>query len=230
MTQIPIKIEREWIWQKKQIEPEKEIPKIEPQKPVQKNKIKAWLFLIIGIFLTGAIISVFFFFQKTNGLEKILPKDPAAVIVFEKDRIKNIFLNLEQNGWLWSPFEDLKKTGSDFLTRNQIDFQKTFEAFEGKMALGLFKDASDNLEWLAVAEIRIGSNDFERQLTEIKRNLKQNFNLFSETYRQTEIWQIENLSGQNPPIFFAKTKNYFLAGTNQEIIKQAIDRILKIKR
>lgn len=228
MTQIPIKIEKDRIWQKKEKEEEKEINETKTKKPVQKKNF--WLILILIAALAGAAVSIFFLFQKTQGLGKILPQEASAVVSFKKSEMKNIFLNLEEKNWLWPPLKDLKTAGLDFLTKNQIDFQKTFESFEENMVLGLFKNDLNDLGWLAAGEIKISSGDFERGLTEIKRNLQQNFNLFSETYRQTEIWQVKNLSGQYPPIFFAEAKNYFLVSSNQEMVKQSIDRVLKMEK
>lgn len=231
MTQIPIKIEKDRIWQKeekKEKEEEKEINETKMKKPTQKKNI--WFILVLLVAFAGAIALTFFLFQKTRGLEKILPPKASAVISFKKGEMENIFLNLEEKNWLWPPLKDLKTAGLDFLTKNQIDFQKTSGSLEENMILGLFKNDLNDLGWLAAGKIKIGSGDFERRLTEIKRNLQQNFNLFSEAYRQTEIWQIKNLSGQYPPIFFAEAKDYFLVSSSQETIKQSIDRVLKMKK
>ncbi len=225
MIQIPIKIEKNEFAPKNT--PPKETPAPELKKPASKKKI--WLISLLIIVLAAAAVLSFLIFQRTKGLEKILPQNSAAVISFNKTETEKIFLYLEEKNWLWPPLGDLKKTGQNFLTENQIDLQKVSESFNEKMVLGLLENDPNNFGWLAAAQIKIGSSDFERGLAEIKKNLDRKFNIFSEAYRQTEIWQIKTLSGQNPPIFYASLKNYFLVASNQDITERAIDRILKIK-
>jgi len=117
---------------------------------------------------------------------------------------------------------------SDFMAKNNLDMVEIGSLFEDKMALILLPtESSGKPQWLYLAVIKKSPAEVSPIIDDAEKNLKQNYNLISDVYRQIEITQIKPLDEDSIGVFFAQPGNLFILSNDNQTIKNTIDKALK---
>lgn len=226
MNTVQVKIKKDT----EEVTPQKTSQPVSLSIPAKNRKIwKKICWLIFLFFLIETVYLGFTFWKKSASLEKLLPQNAALTVSLNQTEVKSLISNLQAKNYLWPALGEAAKNINQFLKENNLDLARAPEIFGNQITLSLLANAPDSFEWLTLTTIRISPGELERDLTSVQKNLKNNFNIVSESYRQTEIVQIKNLINSSRNIFYSQIKNYFLAGSSQEIIEKTIDQVLKLK-
>jgi hypothetical protein len=199
--------------------------KISQLKP--KRGLFFWL-LIVFAFIEAGGIAYLFLTNVTPPFYYLIPQDSASTIYFSQSSINSLTKSLKDSHFDWAPFNITEKGFSDFLTRNNLNLTDINSILEDKMVLILLPASQQGgLRWLFLANIKKSLPDVLTVTEKTKKNLKQNFNLTSEMYRQIEIIEIKNFNQNSNGIYFALPNNLLILSNNITALKNTIDRSVK---
>lgn len=196
-------------------------------RPAKKACFYVWLLVLLAL-IEGGII-VFSFLTKTPvPYQSLIPADSISVIYFNQSYLADLAKSLKGNQYGWPPLSSFSQDLEQFFKQANLSTNDLQPLFEAQMALILLAGANDNpLQWLLIATKKIEESEFEFFLDKAQKNLKQNFDLRADVYRQTTITIVKSLNQSYKNLYFAHLKNLFLLSNNADIIKSTIDKALK---
>ena len=199
-------------------------------RPTQKTPDKKrWLILLLMIIvLAEASWLAFLLFIKTAPpYQSLIPKNTVSFTYFNQSQLKELTSSLKNQNYQWPFSTDAPEILGQFLSKNGLNLDAISSLFKNQIALIILDDNQPPLKWLVIAEKNAQDQEFTGQLNQAEKNLKQNFNLSSDSYRQIKISQIKRLD-QNPNSFYyVQISDYFLLSNHLDTLKSTIDKIIR---
>lgn len=192
-------------------------------RPARRIRFYVWLLLLLVLVESGMI--VFFFLTKTAApYQSLMPTESVSVIYFNQSSLANLIESQSD----WPPLAYFKQIIEGFSDKAGLKIVELQPLFMEKMVLVLLPEPDKaSPQWLLLATQKITDAEFEANLEKAQKNLKQNFNLISEVYRQNTIITIKPLNQDYNNLYFTRLKNLFLLSNDVQTIKNTIDKALK---
>lgn len=201
-----------------------------PEKtPKPITRYLRWLLwaLIAVVIGEGVALISFFIIKPSLPFNNLMPPKTALVAYFDQSALKEIVVALVKNQYSWPPFNWTQETTKNFLAKNQLSSLDTILGlFDNKMALVMLPRVAPRPAWLIFTTQQASRNDFDALLKQTTQQLKQNFDLTDEDYRQTTITKIKELNQSQANLFYVRVQNYFLISSDLNALKETIDRII----
>jgi len=169
---------------------------------------------------------IFLFPKPTSPYQDLVPVDARGVFYFNQERLSASLKAMAESGYAWPPFVWLKDNWQKLSANNKLEIKQIAPLFEPQMALVWLPSSNGRLDWLLLVSKKVSDSVFESVLSQTEKELKQNYNPISEIYRQITITEIKSLSQNQPSIFYAQIKNYFLMTNDSDSLKGTIDKII----
>lgn len=187
-----------------------------------------WLLLVIVMVEAGAI-TFLYFINTTPPFYSLLPSNPTITAYFNQSSLNSLLQTLKNSQTtVWLPFASANQSLSAFLAKNNINAAEISSILEDRMSLALLTPSTgDKPIWLFFATVKNSPDEVASIIKKAERDLKQNFNLVSDTYRQIDIEEIKPLDQNQNSIFFAQPNNLFLLSNDSQTLKDTIDKALK---
>ena len=198
------------------------------QKPVIARYLR-WLFwaLIAAAIGEGVALICFFIVKPPLPFDNLMPPKTALVAYFDQTALKEIVVALSKNQYSWPPFNWAQETTKKFLAKNQLSSLDAISGlFDNKMALAILPKVGPRPAWLIFTTRQASRNDFDALLKQTTQQLKQNFDLADEDYRQTTITKVKELNQSQANLFYVQVQNYFLISSDLNALKETIDRAI----
>lgn len=186
-----------------------------PQKKFTWNKL--FYLVLLFLFLSETVFIVYWLNRPDQAYKKYIPKN--AII--------SAYLNVPE---LAEALLSVQSPATDYLNnlslKNNLEPKQLPEAFENPALFILMPPSENRLIWLAIGKVNV--NKFQEGLKKAEQELKKNYNLISEDYRQHEITEIKALGGEkNKSIFYSLAGSFLIFGNDRAQIQAAIDRMIE---
>ncbi len=192
-----------------------------------KKGLFFWLLLVFALIEASAIVYLFLT-NITPPFYSLIPQDSVSTIYFSQSSLSSLTKSLKNSGFGWAPFNLAEQNVSDFFTKNNLNINEVKSMLEDKMAFILLSSNQQNRpQWLFLANLKKSLPEAATIIEKTKKNLKQNFNLVSEMYRQIEIIEIKDLNKNSNGIYFAQPNNLLILSSDITALKNTIDRSIK---
>ena len=194
----------------------------------KKRKVRLFLwFLFILVLIEASIIVFILLTRPVTPYQSLIPAESVLTIYFNPSSLGELTKSLNESQYSWLPFTSLNQSLEGFFNQANLKISELQPLFKDQMVLILLpKSANLSFRWLLIATKKVGDAEFESQLEKGEKNLKQNFNLVSEVYRQTTVTMIKPLN-QGNELYFAHFKNLFLLSNEVQTLKSTVDKALK---
>lgn len=223
MQPVAIKIKKE------SVRPEGALSAQPPEAPApiskksRPNKLFFWLLAVAVLILAAA---VFLFPKPALPYQDLVAADARGVFYFNEEWLSASLKAMAESGYAWPPFVWLKDNWQKWLADNKLEIKQIAPLFEPQMVLVWLPSSNGRFDWLLLASKKVSDSVFESVLSQTEKELKQNYNLISEIYRQTTITEIKSLSQNQSSLYYAQIKNYFLISNSADSLKGTIDKII----
>jgi hypothetical protein len=196
-----------------------------PNKKNQPNKLFFWLPAILCLIL-AAVLAAFSFLKPASPYQDLIPSQAVGVIYFNQGPLAGSAKALAENNYAWPPFVWLKDAWQELLTEHKIEIKQISPFFEEPMALVWLAGSGPRPVWLLLTTKKAGDSAFAAKLEQLEKQLKQNYNLISDVYRQIKIVEIKSLEPSRQSVYYGQAKKYFLVADNLNSLKETIDKII----
>ncbi len=198
-----------------------------PTSSKKKIRLCFWLLTLLILIETGALVFLFLT-RPASPYQSLIPAESVSVIYFNQSSLTELTKSLQESQSDWPPLAYFKQIIEGFSDKANLKITELQPLFADKMAL-IWLPGTDNPspQWLWLATRKLADAEFEATLEKAQKNLKQNFNLLSEVYRQNTIITIKPLNQDYSNLYFTRLKNLFLLSNNVQAIKNTIDKALK---
>jgi len=204
---------------------------IKSEKTIVKKKSRRYLlfWILLGLVVVEAgIIAYFYSVKQTARYQSLIPDNAISAIYFNYSELNNLTNLLEKKQYNWPPFTLFKQSLADFFSKANININQIQPLFADQMVLTILPSSDDGyIKWILIATQNVNDNAFKTYLDQIGKNLKQNFNLTPDIYRQTTITEIKSLNQNYKPLYMANLKNLFILSDNADATKSLMDKILR---
>ena len=189
-----------------------------------KNSLKKYLWLLAVIVLAEALTIGFFYLkQPTSPYFKIIPKNIIAVSYFNQTELNDLLKSIRELPAIKLTKEGMRET----LSKTKIEpNEEILKIFQDQMAFVVLPENGKSLNWMLLAQIRVGNEQSSALKEKTEKQLKQNYNLTNESYRQVEIIKIQNLDQGPNKLYYSLIKNYFILTSDIGSLKESIDQII----
>ncbi len=188
------------------------------------NKRVFWLPISSILILVGTL-AVFLFLKPALPYANLIPSR-VPVFYFNQGDMANLTGVLVKNNYAWPPFIWLKDSWQKLLADNKLEIKQISPLFKESMALVWPQSSASGPVWLLLAMKQASDNAFGTALEQMEKQLEQNYNLVLDTYRQIKIIGIKALAKNQPDIFYAQIKNYFLISNNSDFLKETLNKAI----
>jgi len=201
----------------------------QPAEKQAQGHLKKYLWLLLALLIGEAlIIAALYFKQPSSPYLKILPSNLIATSYFDQSQISSLFKSLKSQGYdlpilSWS--ENELKNLADKANIESTD--QLLSLFDDQAAFALVPGNDQRLNWMLLASIKVSGEKFSELQDATERDIKQNFNITNEDYRQIKITKVQNLNQGTNSLYYARVKNYFIATNNVSRLKESIDLAIK---
>jgi virulence-associated protein VagC len=166
------------------------------------------------------IIAFFYYKQPDSPYLKIIPKKIIAASYFDQTELSGLLKSIDLLPAVQLAKEDLKNV----LNKAKIEFGgEILKIFKDQMALVILPNNGKSLSWMILAQNKEGSEQISIIKERTEKQLKQNYNLTNEDYRQIQITKIQNLEQGPDNLYYASIKNYFILTNNLDSLKGSVD-------
>lgn len=200
-----------------------------PKNKPSANKAKRvfiWLLTILVLAETGAL-AFLCFKQPPSPYASLIAPDAVIAANFDKAAFSETIISLKNGQFSWGPFSSASNNLSWLLDQTGINLAEIGTFFDNQMALAVLPGLINNSpRWLFLATLKTDDAAFRQALGKTEKNLKQNYNLIPQNYRQISLTEIKSLNQNAPSVFYALVNKTFILGNSEAAIKAVIDKKL----
>lgn len=237
MVKIPIKIKKSRSLVKKVSDELKvdlrENNESRPRRALGHNLFKKSLGWIVLV-LIGAILTYsanwFLNPSKKAPLTDIIPQEAIAFGLIDQESFYSQILPFEQSIQGQSSFYKwLSAKIEEKLNQNSLDFQKDIQPlFRKQLGIALFPPESEEpFPFIIILQKQAASVQINRILSQIEPELKKDFHLFHQIYRQVKIIILKPLSPSASNYYYSQIENYLVISNSTNWLEKTIDLIIQ---
>lgn len=200
------------------------------QETEQKQPSRKWLFLGIGLFLIILLVLGWWFFScQKMPLADLIPEEAVIFGLINQQELYpqtaplSQFLR-ENNFYGQGAIDKL----NDYFIQAQLGFQEDIQPlFKPEMAFILLPGNSEtSFPFTLLLEKKASRAQISQILDKIEPKLREDYNLSSQIYRQTEITILRPLS-LTINYLYSQIGDYFIISNSQESLETMIDFIIE---
>lgn len=229
MTKIPIKIKKNILGQEINGELKVDLrTKTEP-KPIRPFCLKWGAFGLALIVLASLIIWLLSRSRPILFIE-IIPQEKTALAIVNQEALYNQILPFYQNLWPQSSFyQGLIDETNNYLTRLGLDFSKDIlPLFKEESVIASFPaESGQAFPFIIILQKQGSSAKIDQILSRLEQELKKDFYLSFQVYRQIKITDLKPLSFGSADYFYSQTEKYLIIGNSLRSLEKTVDLIIR---
>ncbi len=201
-----------------------------PAPPKRSRMVKSWVWWLLAAILAEALTLGYFLVwpPDCSPYENLLPQEVAGVFYFKHPALTSLAENLTTQNYAWPPLVWAHEKAVSLLSKAPPGLaEQIAEYFQDDAVMVILPGDAVPPNWLVLARQRVGEGKITAALTELKNDLKQDFNILEETYRYLTIIQIKPLNQENDGYFLVLAQQYFLLSNQRDLIKSTLDKIIE---
>jgi hypothetical protein len=185
-----------------------------------KNTLKKYVWLLAAIILAESLTIAFFYYKQPDSpYFKLVPKNIIAVSYFDQTELSSLLKSIDNLPTVQLAEEEIKNV----LNKAKIEFgAEVLKVFKDQMAFIVLPNNGKILSWMILAQNKESQEQINLIKERTEKQLKQNYNLTNEDYRQIQITKIQNLEQGSNNLYYASVKNYFILTNNFDSLKESI--------
>ncbi len=199
-----------------------------PRSAWHRVKKYLWLAALVLILVESGVLAWFYFGRPVLPYYQFLPENPTAVAYLDLSSAGKLAISLKTASPDWPPASWGDKTWQELLNQTKLgSAADLLKLFQDKITLAAVSTAENQPpSWLLVGKLRVTPEAFSQAQATAEKNLKLNYNLVAESYRQIKITQVNALNSNQNNLFYAQANNFFVLANSDSLLKATLDKII----